>query len=275
MKPLIAIIATFLLIPIIAACTPQAGNVETLTFMEDSAALEPQISLLLDKSRVDLRAGSDYLIEGVINYNQAGLEPIITEDGLGVRIEQAGRRHNLAPIRSAVVNDWELRLGVEPVRLDIESEGINGQIDLSGVAVRDLVIRERGGMYKLIFSEPNPVDIEKIVYLTTASQVDLLGLGNSRAEEMVFEGVSGIYTLDFSGRLQRDMNVNITYGLGTLTLIVPPETNVRITLSGNYRRINGEGNWIYDRNIYTSGSDGPLLNINVEMDMGGLTLALK
>jgi len=260
---------------VVSACAANPEATDTLAFENQVSVANPLVAIFLDKSRIELTGGADNLVEGVVRYNKPNLVPVITENEQGIKIEQPERHHDLAPIRASRINDWELRLGNAPLKLEIESEGMNGEINLSGIAIQDLVIRERGSLYKLVISEPNPARLDKIVYQTNASQAELIGLGNSQAAEFVFEGIGGIYSLDFSGPLRQDMNVHITYGLGSLTLVIPAETNATITLLGNYRHLSGQGDWNSAGNIYTTGSDGPLLNIIVEMDLGGLAFVMK
>lgn len=83
------------------------------------------------------------------------------------------------------------------------------------------------------------------------------------------------YGLDFSGDLQRDATVNIISGLGVLTIEIPAETAAQVVLSGNYRKLELEGDWMSDKNIHSTGATGKSLLINVEMDLGSLRLVRK
>ncbi len=89
---------------------------------------------------------------------------------------------------------------------------------------------------------------------------------------MDFDGGAGSYTLDFSGVLQQDCRVTIDGGLGDFTIIVPKETAAEIEFNGNLMDINTKGTWVVNDNIYATQGSGPLLEIEINIGLGSVTV---
>lgn len=235
-----------------------------------------QLQISLDKAHLNLERGSQKNIIGHIQTNQTALTPAFFVQGDEMRLEQPIISTSQGPQKRSIINDWNIELGEGPYALDLQSEGLDGSLNLNGIALSDIEIRERSGHYELTLSDPNPITMTSFrVFSKSGRDVKLTGLGNLNTPEMVFESIAGIYTLNFSGALQQDMQVHIKFALGSLNLNIPETTRTSVTLTGNYQKIGSSGNWETGGNIYSNPGDGPKLSIVVEMDIGSLNLALE
>lgn len=283
MKRLLIIIAALAIAAL--ACDISLPNVPRLQTIptETLVVAEPlpdgetaDVELRLGAGELNLSGGGEGLISGEIQYNVAEWKPTVTRDGNRVRIEQ-GRADsgNIGITEGNVVNEWNLKLGNKPLRLEIDAGAYRGELDLSGVPLRRLDIADGASTSTVKFESLNPEEMSELRYTTGASTVTLEGLANANFARMRFEGGAGTYTLDFSGELQRDATVTITAGICSLKIIVPEGMPARINRSGALTTVNTEGRWSVDGDTYEKSGDGPLLTINVELGAGTLTLVNK
>lgn len=257
---------------ILTACAPVLAAsvypIESINGVIDAVEIE------LDKASINLYGGGEFHVQGEAKINLPDLAPFFAEDGARLKIGQPMISNDLAPKKKSVINDWQIQLGQGPYDLSLLTESLAGEVDLSGIALSNIIIRERASTYSLMLSSPNPVELEKFSYFSKASNATLSGLGYLNTNKAVFESISGRYVLNFSGELQQDLDVDIRYALGSLTLEIPETTNARILLDGNYRSLNAKGSWNTNGTTVTNDVDGPLLTIHVEMDVGDLSLVL-
>jgi hypothetical protein len=250
---------------------------ETVTVAEplpDSETAE--VELRMGAGELILAGGADGLVTGEIQYNVAEWKPTLTRDDNRLVIEQ-GRADstNIGITESNVINEWDLKLGDKPLRLEIKAGAYTGDLDLSGVPLRELRITDGASSSTVKFDSVNPEEMSELRYSTGASTITLEGLANANFAEMRFDGGAGTYTLDFSGELQRDATVDIRAGICTLKIVVPERTRAQVNRSGALTTVNTEGRWSVDGDTYEKSGEGPLLTINVELGAGTLTLVNK
>jgi hypothetical protein len=97
------------------------------------------------------------------------------------------------------------------------------------------------------------------------------GLALSRLE--VNTGV-GDTTIDLTGQWSQDVNVLVNGGVGQVTVVVPQETGVRITVQGGLGGVNANGLTV-SGNTYTNAAYGTsehTININVQSGIGNINL---
>ena len=222
--------------------TAKIGDTQTLDINEPVTDAKPSdLVLRMGGGKLDLSAGADQLVQGTIRYNVEDWKPTITREGREVRIEQ--KVNGSIPIGDNIINDWELKLGKDPLDLTVEAGAYEGNIDLTGLPVVRLKVTDGASQTNLSFTAPNPVRMDSLTYETGASNVSLEGLGYSDADVVNFSGGAGNFTLDFSGQLKRDMKVYVDGGLGNITISVPKNSNTRVVLSTSLNTISTKGTW--------------------------------
>jgi hypothetical protein len=242
---------------------PIPANVDTTSVQIDMGA-----------GRLSIASGTTQLVEGKISYNVANWEPKVSTNSNGVIISQ-DHSTNVGIPNNEIKNNWDLKLGETPIDLTISAGAYEGNIDLSGLSITNLEINDGASKAVVRFDSLNPVEMQNLVYKTGASQVDLLGLANANTSNVSFESGAGDYTLDFSGDLQKDMNVHISSGMSNTEIIVPEGVNVVVEITGGLSNVDLTGTWTVNDSTYTTGS-GPLtIHIYVEMAMGNLALKVK
>lgn len=265
------------LIPNVSIPRLKTGPTETfeVSVPNPDSADTAEVTLKMGAGKLTLAGGAEKFLEGTVRYNVPEWKPSLTTtaDGSGVALEQ-GPSGDAAgvPDMKTVVNEWDLQLGSLPLNLVVNAGAYQGQLDLSGVALRDLTIQDGASDVEVKFDSPNPEEMDTFTYHTGASQVKLTGLANANFQDMVFESGAGNYTLDFSGELQRDADVSVKSGLSRVELVVPAGMAVEITVSGGVTDVQTEGTWTSKGDVYSQPGTGAKLTIQVEMGLGTLSL---
>ena len=145
-------------------------------------------------------------------------------------------------------------------------------MELGGLALKSLTVRDGASDVDLSFKEPNLTEMSILRYETGASKVTLTGLANANFSTLAFSGGAGNYTLDFSGELQREAVVTIEAGFGDLSLVIPEEVDAVVTVEGAAININHSSGWSQNGQTYTQAGSGPKLTIVVKMAAGNLVI---
>ena len=235
---------------------------------------EALVQIDMGAGRLKITAGADKLVEGTISYNVASWEPKVSVKSDGVVISQE-HSTNVGIPNNDIKNNWELKLGSIPIALSISAGAYDGEIDLTGLSITNLEINDGASKAVVRFDSLNPVEMQQLAYKTGASQVDLLGLGNANTSDISFESGAGDYTLDFSGDLQKNMDVHISSGMSNTEIIIPANVNCIVEVTGGLSNVDLSGTWTVENSTYTTGSGNLTIHIYVEMAMGNLALSVK
>lgn len=218
----------------------------------------------------------DRLVEGTVTYNVPELEPEISESEDRVTLSTGDVDFRGIPnLTGRMENRWDLQLGSTPMNLEIEAGAYQGTLELGGLALQSLSIQDGAADVNLSFSEPNPVEMDTFTYETGASNVEIEGLANANFEQMDFKSGAGDYTLDFSGELQRDAELNIDAGISSFTLIVPEGMSAEVDVTGSLSNIDTDAEWERDGDRYRLDGDGPTLTVNVNIGAGNVELRTR
>lgn len=251
----------------------KVGDTQTLNIDEAlPTGSDPlRLSIEMGAGTLDLSGGSSKLVTGTIDYNVSDWQPRVTRSGNNLDIVQT-RTSNLGKPNKTIINKWNLALGNYPLDIDIQAGAYEGKLELGGVPITQLKIQDGASKATINFEDANPIRMSTFTYKTGASSINLLGLGNANFEDMIFEGGTGNYELDFSGTLQADSTVRITAGLSNMRITVPQGVPCKVTVTGGLSNISPRGTWTITNNVYEQTGSGPTLTINIEMGLGNLDL---
>jgi len=191
-----------------------------------------QVTLKLGAAEVRADPRGDTLLEGSITYNVADLEPTVTSGKSWVEIEQKVERVGFLGLKD-VQNEWNLHFGTEEtINLEINAGAYDGDWDLGGVPIREMIVNQGASRSSFDFSEPNPEIMDELVFRTGAADLELHNLGNAGFRDMSFEGGASSYRLDFGGELVRDGFVSVKAGVASIVIIIPESTPAQVTVRG-------------------------------------------
>ena len=251
----------------------QAGpEVKEEITVADPKSDETHLTLSFGAGKLTLSPApqAENLVDGTAIYNVADLKPQIHKNGSSIEIKQ-GDFHSLPPFDD-MKNEWDLKLSDTPLDLTVQAGAYDGSLELGGLALKSLTVKDGASNVDLSFTEPNQTEMSLLRYQTGASDVNLMGLANANFSTLTFSGGAGNYTLDFSGELQRDAVVTIEAGFGNLSLIIPEDVETTVTVEGAAVNIDHDSGWSQSGQTYTQNGSGPTLTILVKMAAGNLAI---
>ena len=235
---------------------------ESIT-VADPESDETRLTLSFGAGKLNVSPGAQNLVDGTVVYNVKELKPEIQKNGNSIEIKQ-GDFHRLPPFDN-LKNEWDLKVSDTPLDLTVQAGAYEGQLELGGLSLRNLTVKDGASHVEVSFLEPNQTEMALLRYETGASDVKLTGLANANFSTLTFSGGAGNYTLDFSGELQRDATVTVDSGLGNLTLIVPEDTSAVVTVEGAAVNISAGSGWTQNGQKYTQKGSDHSLTLLVKM----------
>lgn len=250
-------------------------EVEEITAEVPNGAGPFGLSMAFGAGEIDLEPGAEgALLSGTIRYNVPDFKPEITTEGDNVYLEQGDLNVSGLPnFEDKVVNEWDIQLSSEPMNLTIKAGAYQGRYELGGLSLNRLEISDGAADVDVSFSEPNLIEMKTFDYSTGASNVTLEGLGNANLTAMKFRSGAGSYELDFSGTLQRDMEVLVESGISSVVIIVPKGVPTEVRFEGGLSDVNYFGNFDQEGSgYYAQSGEGFKIDIRVKMGAGSLEL---
>jgi hypothetical protein len=183
----------------------------------------------------------DLLYRMNLRYDEDKYEPIadLTGDRLRLGVESLRSGMNIRG-RDAGELELELARGV-PMDLDLEFGAVQADIDLGGLALTNLELSTGASESMVDISEPNPLEMRMAAFEAGAAEFTVHGLGNLNAERITVDAGVGSITLGLEGRWQRDAELNIQLGLGSLELLVPEGLGIRLRKDSFLASLDSEG----------------------------------
>ena len=248
------------------APTPGPDITEPITITAPDAE-EAHLMLKFGAGDLMINPGAveNNLVEGTATYNVEDFKPEISVEQNRVTIDQGDYKFRTVPDLSDMKNDWNLKLGDQPMDITIAAGAYKAEYELGGLSLTGLSIKEGAAHTELSFDSPNLVEMSVMRYETGASNAKISGLANANFSTLIFESGAGDYTLDFSGELQRNANVSIETGLSNLTLVIPPDMAAELTIESTLTNVNVDSGWSRNGDYYSKEGSSPTLTIVVQM----------
>jgi len=228
--------------PTAALIALQTESINVPLPTDDSDPAEIEINF--GAGELNIAPGADgALVSGTATYNVAQLKPSVSNDNGQVVIEPEFEVDLSALPDGDTQNHWDLTLGSFPMELNVTTGAVKSQLELGGLLLKEVRLVTGAADYKAAFSEPNRTPMQSLRFTGGGSQTQLIGLANAYTEDIIFKGGAGDYTLDFSGQLREDLDVEIDAGLGQVTLRVPETTRAAVSVSNLLANVEPTGAW--------------------------------
>lgn len=192
------------------------------------------VKIVFGAGELELEAGNpDVLFSGDFSYNVSQWEPKVEyEDGL-LTVQQGETGDNLGVPTGNTRNEWELEFTPQvPLAMEINIGAGRGDLDLTGLQLTELEVKSGAGDFDLRFNEANQAVLETFALETGASRVEVRGIGNASPRRMTVQGGVGDISLDFTGEWVRSAEIDITAGVGSITLRLPDNVGVKVETEG-------------------------------------------
>ncbi len=121
-----------------------------------------------------------------------------------------------------------------PTSLEVTLGAGKGDIDLSGIMMKDLKISTGASSVALRCDKPNPIAAEEVGIESGVSKFTATNLCNTNFRRLKFSGGVGSYKLDFGGDLHHDASAKIEVGLGSMTVSVPKQIPARLLYDASF-----------------------------------------
>jgi hypothetical protein len=257
--------------------TVEVGDLEEV--QEDiplSGAESANVKVEFGAGELDIEAGGpDSLFAGRFRYNVEQWKPTVTYEEGDLTIEQGGTQKDWGIPTGNTRNEWELAFSPQiPLEMKIDIGAGAGDLDFSGLELAELGLRMGAGDFEVRFREPNPIEMRELTLETGAAKLDIRGIGYASPERATVNGGVGEIILDFSGDWANSSKVDITAGVGSITLRLPDDIGVRVETdggltnveAGEFRRTDGA----YVNDVF--GETEVELRIHVTTGVGNLRL---
>ena len=201
----------------------------------------------------------------------------IIEEEASVTITEAEPSFERIPAVFGGVPRYEVELGKKrPFALTIETGASDFELDLGGIPLSRLMVRQGAGKFELGFPQPNPEPMELIDVSTGAAGIELENLANANFSEMRLSGGAATYELDFGGVLLREAWVSIETGLSGVVVSVPTSTAASVAAETTLGSVDvGDGFMKREGAFLTEAAlkgDDPVLRIRAGVRLGSLQL---
>jgi hypothetical protein len=167
-------------------------------------------------------------ITGAYQGHIAALPIMVIQEAGTVTITQGQEWNEMLGLLEDVPT-LELTLGkAVPYKLAVDTGASESDLDLGGLPLTNLTLKQGAGNIGVDFSVLNPVEMDRLFLSSGASGAEMRNLANSRANRMSLEGGAASYHLDFRGTLSREMAVNVSAAMSSVDLIIPSSTAARV-----------------------------------------------
>jgi hypothetical protein len=194
-------------------------------------------------ARIEYGAGSLRLEPGLpgelyrmnLSYDEDRFLPLSDFDVSSRSVVLGLRARGQGGVRVVSRNQLEqvARVAISPrvdLALDLTLGAVDADLELGGLRISDLDLKTGASQATVRFSRPNPTRCRRASFSAGAAEVEVLALGNSRCEEIEFEGGVGQVLLDFSGASSSSARVRVKMAVGGITLRLPRKAGIRITM---------------------------------------------
>ena len=197
------------------------------------------VDVLFGVGDLEIESGtSDELFSGHFRYNVESWAPEVEHDGDRLTIKQGGTQQDWGIPTGNIRNDWDLKFSPDiPLRMSLDLGAGEGALDFTGLQIEELDLDMGAGDFEIRFDEPNEARMGQMRLDTGASKLDVVGIGHAGPEEVTVQGGVGDITLDFTGDWPRSSEARITSGVGSITLRLPDDVGVRVSVEGGLTNI--------------------------------------
>ena len=241
-----------------------------------SGAESATVDILFGAGKLKIEAGtSDQLLAAHFRYNVEQWEPEITYEEGTLTIRQGSTKEDWGIPTGNTRNEWELELSPDiPLDINIDIGAGEGELDFSEMQIVNLDLDMGAGDFQVRFDEANETPMSVLRLDTGASKLEMVGIGYASPEEVTVNGGVGDITLDLTGRWRGSADVQVTAGVGSVTLRLPDDIGVQVETEGGLTNIEADG-FERDGDRYVNDAFGETeiqLLINVTTGIGSLRL---
>jgi hypothetical protein len=244
------------------------------------AADNLDLRIALGACVVEARSGeAEGWIAGTCRDPTGKRAPIIRQEGQLVTITEEKPSYERIPAVFGGIPRYELEFGKNkerPFVLTIETGASEFDLDLGGVPLKALTVRQGPGRFNLDFSAPNPQSMSWLEISSGAASMELENLANANFARMRLSAGAASYELDFGGRLSQPAEVMVETGLSGVEIAVPGSTAAEIVAETTVGSVDVGDGFTKREGAFLTGAamagEQPLLTIRAGVRLGALQI---
>ena len=222
---------------------------------------------------------ADPWVVGTYVDHSNSLPPLVQQEGGEARIMQNYQAFNPFGLLNSTPQ-IDLLLGqAQPYALAVELGASDNRLELGGLPLTRMSIKQGAGKVDVNFSAANPQPMGLLRVEAGATALEMIHLANANFSEMTVDGGAAGYKFDFGGALQRDAHVRITTSMSGVEISVPAATAAKIRAEIVLGGLSiGDGFTKKDGAFWTEAAikgQTPVLTIDTNLSLGGLTLKIS
>lgn len=243
--------------------------------LTDESSLDVEVKYAAGEFRMRPSSGN-VLYRMELRYDEDAFSPVNELKGNRLRLGIEGTSDNIRLTKSDAGSlDLDLARGV-PMDLELDFGAVKADVDLGGIALTELRMATGASETTLDVSRPNPVALGQARLQVGAAQFEASHLGNLNARRIELDAGVGDITLDFAGAWERDADVAVDMGLGSLELRFPETLGVRLTKDSFLLKLDAPELVKRGESYYSPNWDEAERRVDVDVDaaLGKLTVTL-
>jgi hypothetical protein len=206
-----------------------ASNPTTIVSVPYPQGERPHLRIAIGPCRLRIAGGAaDTFVTGGYDDPTALLPLQVTQRGDQVTISQSTHLGSIGKLTQAPTLDLQLG-AARPFELTIEGGANETTLELGGLPVARLAIRQGAGRSTVDFATPNPTEMSVLDVASGGVAIEMRDLANANFAEMTIAGGAASYQLRFGGELRRDAEVRLNTGVSSVDIGVPATTPSRIS----------------------------------------------
>jgi hypothetical protein len=229
--------------------------------------------------RLRLAPGGDRWLEGTHD-DASAIPHTLDLDGGTLRLSQRVELARTLDLLSGGAPAFDLAVGTaRPFALELDTGASDCVLELGGVPLTRLQIRQAAGRLRAGFSRPCPEGLGEVRVDAGATSLELAGLGHAGFAELRVQGGAARCDLRFDGPLRRDARAAIDVGVASVRVAVPGSTAARVearSIVGGLRI--GDGFTKREGAFWTEAAVAgrtPAIAIRAETSVGMLEIAVE
>ena len=201
------------------------------------------VEVFFGVGELEVKAGtSAQFFSGRFRHNVEHWAPQVTYDEEVLTIEQGGTEGEWGIPTGNIRNEWELEFSPQiPLKMNLEVGAGDGELDFTGLQLAELNLDLGAGDFEVRFDGPNEARMGLLTLDAGASKLEVIGIGHAGPERVKMQGGVGDITLDFTGVWPRSSDVQVTAGVGSVTLRLPDDVGVRVETEGGLTNVEASG----------------------------------
>jgi hypothetical protein len=225
-------------------------------------------------------------IEGSITYNSRRIMPIVKMESVsssGVLTIKTKKKYDKGPFRYKLRdfnNELEFYFPSQ-IKTDLFLDfGVgDAEIDLTDISITKLNINCGLSDVELKINKRNNVVCESISIENGLGDLSVFGLGNLAAKKIDINIGLGSADIDFTGERIHDTDINVDVGLGSLDMVLPSETNIKIYVDSSFLSSVDIYGLKQKKNKYWVSSDWdssyPTITMDVNVGIGSVDIVIE